>query len=45
MIIYCEILRFSELENFSFKVKYGPGENSQDCDYLLWNPIKDTFLT
>ena len=35
MIIYCEILRrLSELEDFSFKVKCGPGESGQDCDYL-----------
>ena len=29
---------FSGLVDFNFKVKYSPGESSQDYDYILWNP-------
>ena len=29
----------SESTDFNFKVKYRPGKSSQDCDYLLLNPV------
>ena len=33
----------SELADFNFKVKYKPGKTSQDCDYLLRNPVENKF--
>ena len=33
----------SELADFYFKVIYRPGKSSEDCDYLLQNPVEDKF--
>ena len=33
----------SELADFSFKVKYRLGKSSQDCDYLSWNPVEESY--
>ena len=35
---------FSGLVDFNFKVKYSPGESSQDYDYILWNPEKAFWI-